>query len=137
MLRLSGIILCMLFAFTNGNAQIKIQNSRKVQQVQKKDFTKRLQSKSYREVQSASSLKNVLPNTENKYAEAKEEKVFTIKEGVYVIEIFHAIETAIPSKTRRSYNQIMKKISKLTMDKNRHLVFFDGTNWGEETNLPS
>src|SRR5699024_3023663 len=137
MLRLSGIILCMLFAFTNGNAQIKIQNSRKVQQVQKKDFTKRLQSKSYREVQSASSLKNVLANAEKKYPGAKVEKVFKNKEGVYGIVLFHARERAIPSRTRRAYGRIMKKNSKLKMDKNRQLVFFDGTNWGDETNLPS
>lgn len=137
MLRLSGVILCMLFAFTHGNAQIKIKNSRKVQKMHKKDFEKRLQSKSYREVKSSSSIKNVLDNAQKQYPGTKVEKVFKNKEGVYGIVLFHSRERAIPSGTRKAYGRIMKKNNKLKMDRNRQLVFYDGTNWGDESNLPS
>lgn len=138
MLRLSGIILCTLFLFTNGNAQVKIEKSRNVQQVQRKgDFSKQVQNRSYMEVQSASTLKNISISAEKKYPGAKVEKVFKNKEGVYGIVLNHSKERAIPASTRRAYGRIKEKNTKLKMDRNRQLVFFDGTNWGDETNLPS
>src|SRR5690625_6891061 len=138
MLRISGIILCTLLLFTNGNAQVKIEKSRSVQQVQRKgDFSKQVQNRSYMEVQSASTLKNISISAEKKYPGAKVEKVFKNKEGVYGIVLNHSKERAIPASTRRAYGRIKENNTKLKMDRNRQLVFFDGTNRGDETNMQS
>jgi len=148
MLRLSGVILCMLFFFTHGNAQVKIENNRNIQQVQRKgdvskqvqrkgDLSKQIKDKSYKEVSSASTFKNISANAEKKYPGAKVEKIFKNREGVYGIVLFHPKERAIPANTRRAYGRLKKENTKLKIDRNRQVVFFDGRNWGDETNLPS
>lgn len=80
-------------------------------------------------------INSISRNAKKKYKNAKVEKIYKNNEGVYGVVLYYPRKRAVPLKIKNVYNKYKKRNSKLKMDENRQIVFFNGTRWADETNL--